>query len=201
MTVCLVQGYVSLRKALLNESCYKLIQTIVKMSCPNRNSFCFVCALFTPKDYVQNITKTVVQGFENFYLMPYQPNRWYVPEVFCDYCYRALVAIMSKSDTRHTMKYVSPTIWLSLFEHNPTECYFCLTVPNTFGFTYKTRDKLKYAVVESVIPARLRSIEHPYAPSEMETVEEDQGKFFFQEVVYMLIFMEYLQIRQSSSII
>lgn len=139
--------------------------------CPHRNSFCFVCGLFTPKGHGKNITKKTIEGFETFYRMPYEPSRWYIPEIACEYCYRSLVEIAAKKAKsnmviQHPMKYVLPTIWFRVSEHNPETCYFCLTMSKTVGFNYKTRAIVRYADCDSVIPARLRSNDHPFAPSE-----------------------------------
>lgn len=142
------------------------------MECPNRNFFCYVCGLFVISKYKRNITKSVVESFEGYFVATYIPNLWYVPEVVCDYCYRGLIGWKTSSE-RHRMKYVQQIIWLPRTEHSPTCCYFCLSIVNTAGVRRSTREGCKYADVESVIPARLRSTQYPNAPSE-NTLENEQ---------------------------
>lgn len=133
---------------------------------------------------MRNITNKVVEGFQDHYRIVFQQSRWYVPERVCEYCYRAFTSarILGK---RHPMKYASPTLWLDLFDHRPEACYFCLTMPRTPGYTYKTREQVRHAVVEHVVPAQLRENEQEVqeemqvAPVEMEPTEEG-GLFFFQ---------------------
>lgn len=64
-------------------------------------------------------------------------------EVICEYCYRGLLAWKSES-IKHKMKYVQPTIWLRRTEHSSENCYFCLSHLKSFGFQYKTREKIDY---------------------------------------------------------
>lgn len=145
------------------------------MDCPNRNLFCYVCGLHTPPDKSRFITKTVVKGFEKFFIMPFLPNKWYAPEKICDYCRRSLSAIAS-DDKRHPLKYVTPTIWLTVLDHSINTCYFCLSREQSIGFRYETREQMKHAIVEEVIPAKLRSENCPLSPYEMEIQlrEEDE---------------------------
>lgn len=143
--------------------------------CPNRNSFCYVCGLFTPSKHSRNFTKTAVKGFELYFLRPFQPNLWYTPQIICEYCYRCLNKIASKADTTtHRIRYVLPATWFNVFEHEIEFCYFCKT--NTNGFRYETRENVKYADVECVIPPRKRSAENPRAPSEFQR-ECDENNF------------------------
>lgn len=134
-------------------------------SCPNRNNFCYVCSLYTPKNYTNNITETVIQKYEAFYRICFTPNLWYTPEIICDYCYRSLLA--HQKDKRHTMKYVRPTIWLSVIEHNRS-CYFCSSMPSKHvGFRWETREQINYAHSSCVQPAKIRNEIFNAAPGEM----------------------------------
>lgn len=139
------------------------------MNCPNRNHFCFVCGLYGPTKNFRNITRSVVTGYEGYFVVAYVPNLWYVPEVVCDYCYRGLVE-WKGHNSKHHLKYVQPFIWLPRTEHSPDACYFCLSYPKTVGFKYNIREKIEYADVDSIIFAKIRSEENPTAPSE-ETFE------------------------------
>lgn len=96
----------------------------------------------------------------------------YTPEIVFDYCYRCLVAI-NKQDDKHRLKFIRPTIWLSLFEHHPTTCYFCQSKPRTFGHRYETREMINYYDSDSVITTQIRDELHPYAPSEEPHQEEE----------------------------
>lgn len=133
------------------------------MECPNKNKFCYVCGLFAPPKHLRCINTSVVIRFEEYFVVSYVPNLWYVPEVICDYCYRCLNGYKSGSDV-HKMKYVRPTIWLRRTEHSSQHCYFCLT--ESYGFRYNTREKIVYPNLESVIRAQIRCTQYPTAPSE-----------------------------------
>lgn len=142
------------------------------LSCPNRNFFCYVCSLYTLKSNSRNITKTVISGFELNYEIPFVPNLWYTPEIVCDYCYRCLVAIVSqkkdKNSEQHKIKYIRPTIWLSVDEHDEGSCYFCLSKKAALGFRMADREKIKYVDSEAVIRANLRTAEQPLSPMELD---------------------------------
>lgn len=133
-----------------------------KMQCPTRNNFCYVCGLFAPSKNFKNITKTVVNSFQKIFKTAYVPYLWYTPEVVCDYCYRNLCKF---TDGRSTIKYSVPTIWLPRTEHCSELCYFCVTFTQTKGYQYFRRNKIRYANVESVIPAVLYSPEERIAAS------------------------------------
>lgn len=120
------------------------------LSCTNRNSFCYVCSLYTLKSNSRNITKTVINGFELYYEIPFIPNLWYTPEIVCEYCYRCLVAISSQKKERHKIKYIRPTIWLSIDEHDERSCYFCLSKKAALGFHMVDRENISYADSENV---------------------------------------------------
>lgn len=132
------------------------------MQCPTRNNFCYVCGLFAPSKNLKNITKTVVNSFQKIFKTAYVPYLWYTPEVVCDYCYRNLCKF---TDGRSTIKYAVPTIWLPRTEHCNELCYFCVTFTHTKGYQYFRRNKIRYANVESVIPAVLYSPEERIAAS------------------------------------
>lgn len=135
--------------------------------CPTRNYFCFICGLFTPKNHSRPLTRTVIEAFEKYYIRQFEPSRWYMPEIICDYCRRAIISTQT-SDTRHPMKFVAPITWLSVFIHDSDDCYCCQTYQHTIGVGYDRREKIKYAEVDSVIPARVRSARHPKSASELE---------------------------------
>lgn len=103
----------------------------------------------------------------------FEPYRWYVPQIACDYCYRALNAVKN-GDTRHPMKYVRPTIWFDVLEHIADECYFCKTHENAkvFNYRYDCREKIKYADVENVVQAKIRSAEFPKSPYEFHLEQQ-----------------------------
>ena len=133
------------------------------MECENRNHFCYVCGLYSPQKNSRNITRSIVQAFEDYFVMAYVPNLWYVPEVVCDYCYRNLHGWKNKT---HKMKYIQPIIWLPRTEHSTEMCYFCLSYEKCYGFQYHNREQILYADVESIIPAKERSAENRTAPCE-----------------------------------
>lgn len=146
------------------------MKSVNKMHCPRRNKFCFVCGLFVANS-CGNITKAVVKAYEGYFKRPYVHNLWYAPEVVCNYCLRCFYAWNKKRkmEAMHILKYVMPTIWLPRNEHSVESCYFCVSFANTKGFTFATRDKISYAHDALVIPARLRSKDNPFAPSEVPT--------------------------------
>lgn len=121
------------------------------MNCDQKNYFCYVCGLFVTAANRRNITKTLVECFEKYFVIAYVPNVWYAPEVVCKYCEANLHGINTKSIDRFKYKYVLPAIWLPRSEHSSESCYFCLSDKNTGGFAYKHRDKIQYATVESVL--------------------------------------------------
>lgn len=61
------------------------------MECPKRHLFCYVCALFNPSSHRCNISKSVVEGLERYFMATYVPNVWYTPEFVCERCRRFLV--------------------------------------------------------------------------------------------------------------
>ena len=160
------------------------------MQCPNRNNFCYLCGLFVSPKYSRSISKSFVEGFEGYFVMFYVPNLWYAPEIVCYYCYRAMVAWKYDENKRkkYRIKYVSPVIWLPQSEHSVDSCYFCQTQPRTRGFRYNIREKIDYADVSTIIPARLRSAVHPKAPS------EEQKE---QEVIFEAFDMESVELSQT----
>lgn len=137
------------------------------MECPNRNSFCYVCGLFTPTKHSRNLTRTIVEAYEGYFVTTYRANLWYVPDIVCDYCHRSLSGWKNKT---HRSKYVNPITWLPRSEHSSDLCYFCVNQSKTVGYRYNTRDKIIHENVESVIPAQLRSEENPFAQSENQRV-------------------------------
>lgn len=140
--------------------------------CPHRDIFCFLCGLYTANHF-RNITKSVVNGFEKYYMRLFEPH-WYVPQIVCEYCYRVMTAINSGGDQRYPTKYVRPTIWFNIIKHVSAECYFCITYPKTIGVNYEHREKISYADVEDVAPARLRSAEYPKSPYELHLEQQAQ---------------------------
>lgn len=146
-------------------------------SCPNRNNYCYVCGLFVNKSkrHRRNITETICKSYEKLYLTEVVTNSWYRPEVVCEYCNRNLHAYhhngQSPNITFH-MKYVSPVTWLERTEHLVDSCYFCVTQPRTIGINFERRSIIKYAQVDSVIPARERSESNPCAPGIMDVDDE-----------------------------
>lgn len=135
------------------------------MECPNRDRFCMLCGLYTPKSHMRPITPSFVKGYEEYFKLKYSPNL-YVPQIVCDYCYRAILATTSDTEQKHPMRFVSPVVWLPRSEHNKSLCYFCLT--NTFGYQYSTRKTILYANVPSVLPAKLFSDAHPDQEADKE---------------------------------
>lgn len=164
------------------------------MHCENKNSFCFVCALWTPRSHAHNITKQTIGSFEFVYRLPYIPERWYVPEVICEYCYRALLAAKANKPDKHPMKFVLPAMWMDVWNHDREGCYFCLTMPKTGGFNFRTREQLQHAVVDSVVPPLLRSNERPHAPFQM--TESNTGLFSFP---LNCIFVQYCALTPMNS--
>lgn len=144
-----------------------------KMSCPNRNFFCYVCALYTPKSNSHPISKTVVTAFEKYFRVAFIPNVTYVPEIVCEYCYRRLTAMLKGNEVEQ-MRYVRPTIWFSILDHEEDSCYFCLSKKKCTGFKYQNRENIAYADCENVMPAIRRSEEFPYSPMERALREPDE---------------------------
>lgn len=136
------------------------------MFCPNKNFFCYVCALYTPKANSRPVSKTVVKAFEKYFLVPFNPNVSYVPEIVCEYCYRRLIAVLNNQEVE-IMKYVRPTIWFSILDHEEDSCYFCLSKKNCTGYKYQNREKITYFDCENVLPAKKRSDEYPYSAMEI----------------------------------
>lgn len=143
------------------------------MSCPNRNLFCYVCSLYTPKANARNITKTMVAGFEKYFRISYIPNVLYVPEIVCEYCYRRLNAVQNGSEV-NTMKYVRPTIWFAIDEHEVDSCYFCLSKRICSGYHYNQRETVAHADCENVLPAKKRTKDMPYSPMEIALQQQQQ---------------------------
>lgn len=140
------------------------------MECPNSDSFCYICGLFTPPKFERNITKKLVECFEEYFLLAYRPYLWYAPGIICDYCQRNLYGWKKRT---HRLKYVQPIVWLPRTEHSREACYFCVNKSNAVGYRYETRDQMTHAVFDSIIPARLRTTKQPFAPSELpEEVDE-----------------------------
>lgn len=145
------------------------------MNCDKRNCFCYICGLFVTSGHRKNITKSLIEFFERYFVIAYVPNLWYAPEIVCRYCYINLLGMNNPEQFgRHKYKYVLPAIWLPRSEHNSKTCYFCLSFENSFGFHYNHRKKVEYADVESVMPSRERSSETPrpqseVAPDDLET--------------------------------
>lgn len=140
------------------------------MDCKKKNSFCFVCGLFSPPKHARNITRPIVESYQSYFVTTYRPNLWYVPDVVCDYCHRSLLA--SNKGT-HRPKYVLPMTWLPRSEHSANACYFCLNQSLNSGLRFSNRETFMYQQVESVIPAVLRSQENKYAPSEYPPEAEE----------------------------
>lgn len=141
------------------------------MWCPNKNSFCYVCALYTPKTHARSMTKAIISGFEKYFVTLYV-SKPHTPENACENCYRRLTAVENNKETE-IFKIVRHTIWFDIDEHNPDDCYFCLTKPKCFGFSYNQREKIQYAVCESVLPARIRSFETPHSPMQMAKQQQE----------------------------
>lgn len=137
--------------------------------CPHRNKYCFVCGLFTPEGNGRNLSENFVLHYERIYIKIHQPNLWYVPEIVCNYCSRLL------PDKTRPFKYVAPVIWRSVIEHIPEMCYFCQTQKNVVGFRYNTRERVNYAQVSTMIPARLRSTQNPHTPFELYVREQAEN--------------------------
>lgn len=156
--------------SLLTHCKVRYSSSVLKMKCDNRNSFCFVCGLFTPKTKFRNITATIVKAYQEYFQMTYKPNLWYTPEIVCDYCHRSLAGF-HKKDRRP--KYVFPMTWLPRTEHLPEQCYFCLNHPGNSGVRYSTRENLTYIQVESIIPAELRTENNLFSPLELFAESED----------------------------
>lgn len=138
------------------------------MECPKKNFFCYLCGLYTPRTHSRNITKSIIEAYDKYYVSTYR-NLWYVPEIICDYCHRSLAGLEKKT---HRPKYVQPMTWLPRTEHSERACYFCVNHPGNAGIRYINRENIDYQDVESIIPAILRSAEHLYSPS--ETAEQEQ---------------------------
>lgn len=127
------------------------------MNCPHKNCFCYVCGLFSPKTHARNITPLIIEALEGYFLMKYRSELWYVPEIICDYCHRALCGWTKHS---HRLKYVQPMVYLHRDEHSSNDCYFCVNYPKTHGHRYHSRDQINYEFVPSVIAPRLRTFEN-----------------------------------------
>lgn len=112
--------------------------------CEHRNKFCFVCGLFTPKSNGRNINKAMEDAYEKHFQMDYM-KAWFKPEIVCDYCRTGL------QKAKPTGIYALPIQWLHRSEHSPRSCYFCINNEKTIGFRYKTRDKIEYEMVDSVV--------------------------------------------------
>lgn len=144
-----------------------------RANCEHRNKFCFVCGLFTPRAHGRNIKDSVETAYERYFKMVVV-DHWYKPQIVCTYCRTGLAKSPPKC------KYVLPMQWLPRSEHSAHSCYFCINIDKAFGFTYGTRDKIPYEMVQTVIEPTRRSKENPVAQSEevddhdeMDDVEMD----------------------------
>lgn len=138
------------------------------MNCGKKNNFCYVCGLFVTSGHRKNITKSLIECFERYFVIAYVPNVWYAPEIVCRYCYVNLTGMQNAQQIdRLKYKYVLPAIWLYRSEHNSETCYFCVSHENATGFHYIQRSEIEYAVVGSVMPSKERSTETPHAQSEV----------------------------------
>lgn len=147
------------------------------MFCPYRNHFCYVCGLLVDLKHKHPLIKSNLECYSKRFKVNYIPNLWYVPEVMCDYCYRNLSDGSREIANKICYKYVSPVIWLPRTEHKENDCYFCDTYLRTYGFQNKKRDKVLYALVESVIPARVRFSTYPLVenPTDLSVFPNDPG--------------------------
>lgn len=137
-----------------------------KKLCPKRNFFCYVCALYTPKQKHKNpkfINRTILQNYEQFFRIPYGHKLSYAPEIVCKSCSAGLAAV--KRGEKRSIDYVSPALWLPIDEHNELDCYFCQTA--TIGKNYMHRKTMIYGDhVGTMLPARKSFEEFSFTASE-----------------------------------
>lgn len=143
------------------------------MDCPNRNHFCFVCALFTPSRNAHSLTAPVIQGYEKYFVKQYS-SAWYQPDIVCDYCYNSLKDL-GMGRTKYSMKYVAPALWNSVLAHSNSECYCCQSfAAHALNYNYHTRELINYPKVSALTPARKRSPEQPKSQYEVLLEEQQQ---------------------------
>ena len=152
------------------------------MECPNRDRFCLVCGLFTPKDRQEKITDLVMATYKSYFNVKLV-KKWYIPNIMCSTCRRGLDG--GKSVTK--FRYSSPCSWEPREEHNADDCYFCVSFANSHSYKYKTRERIPYFRDQSVIPPVLRSDLHKHSEKvdnggqELDTSSDFENNSDFEE--------------------
>lgn len=114
------------------------------MECSNRNSFCFLCAMFLPVTRRKNITEKHRGNYKIHFNIVCNDKVLYAPEFLCITC-----ACNLSGGPKTYLKYLVPTEWLEQEDgHNEDWCYFCVNIPLTVGITYKNRAGINYYLYE-----------------------------------------------------
>lgn len=124
--------------------------------CPNKNKFCFVCGLFTPKNKSRAVSKSFKLAYTKYFNKKIRNKIWFIPEIVCSYCYSGLMTWLplSTTDKEHNaLKYRSPVNWLYQNNHIKESCYFCKSEPFTKKLKYASRESICYYNSTKVVPA------------------------------------------------
>lgn len=134
------------------------------MECLHRNSFCYVCGLFTTKQHSRKISNTISDAYEKCFATTYHQD-WYTPEVICECCNRGLIGWKKRN---RRFKFTKPVDWLHRTEHSSQFCYFCKNNEQikSHAVSYKFREQIVFESVESVVPIQLRAADDLIAPAE-----------------------------------
>jgi hypothetical protein len=121
---------------------------MISRGCLNsRDTFCYVCGLFTDKSHRKSLTPLVQKAYELYFNCKVHVGKLWVPSVVCSTCANTLTGWLRRSATNSPMPFGVPVKWREHTNH-ATDCYFCMT--SVQGFNYKTRKLIAYPDINSV---------------------------------------------------
>ena len=112
-----------------------------------KDTFCYVCGLFTDKRHRKSITSQLKKAYEFYFDSKVDIGKSWAPSMFCSICANTLSGWLRKSITHSPMPFGMPMIWREPNNH-VEDCYFCLT--KVLGFNFKTRKAVTYPNINSV---------------------------------------------------
>lgn len=153
------------------------------MSCPRKNSFCYICGLFVPNSSYKfrMCNEELNSAYRLYFGNEVFVDAWYAPDICCQSCRRILLG-WKKGESYRSFPFSRPMTWRERpGGHDSVDCYFCSTI--SIGFTHQTRDRITYKFNAFAEATALREvgIEAPEPPkkkgkpNESESMEVDAG--------------------------
>lgn len=109
------------------------------------DSFCYICGQWTPISGRRPITHQIRDLYQKYFNIEIlNEDKCWVPHYICSKC---RLGLHKWSKNQGHLSFGKPMLWRDPINHQ-TNCYICLT--KVSSYSRRTKDNVKYAVVDSV---------------------------------------------------